>query len=661
MGDRMNQQVISTWQDLNKSYLMQELARVKQMLTAKIAEMKKSDLSTYTIDRSGDLWEEMPDDFPPTALELIGNRFGLSPFERDILLLCAGMEFESDWAISCGKLQGSMETSYPTFSLALSVLSAVHWDALTPEAPLRRWQLIELRGGNILTQKELVIDEQILHYLAGIQHLDERLRGLVEPVDLDISLPESHQSIVSQLVNTWLENQDTTLPVIHLCGKDAASKKAIALSACQELQLNLYQISVEVLPTDTSQINLFKCLLEREWLLNQTVFLFNCDREMTVENNRQSSLNILIESLNCPLIISSSDRRRQRERPLINYDISEPTTEEQKHFWQESLGTDAIHLGDRVDSLVSYFSLNVPTIKTVCRQLTVQPPSDRANQLWQMCRTHARPYLEELAQRIESNVGWQDLILPPTELDTLKEIAAHVRQRTKVYEQWGFGAKNSRGLGISALFAGASGTGKTLAAEVLGNELNLDVYRIDLSSVVSKYIGETEKNLRRIFDAAEGCGAILLFDEADALFGKRSEVKDSHDRYANMEVSYLLQRIESYRGLAILTTNLKNDLDQAFLRRIRFIVQFSFPDNSQRSEIWSRIFPSQTPTEDLSFSKLAKLNVSGGNIRNIAMNAAFIAADAQEAVQMKHILQAAKSEYTKLERPLTDGEVKDWV
>lgn len=657
----MNQQVISTWQDVNKSYLMQELARVKQMSITKIAEMDDSDLSAHITHQSSDLMGEMPEDFPPSALELICDRFGLSPFERDVLLLCAGREFDSSWGVLWGKLQGSNETAYPTFSLALSILSSVHWDALTPEAPLRRWQLIELRGNGILTQKELAIDEQILHYLAGIQHLDERLQGLVEPVDLDLTLPESHQEIVQQLVNTWLENQDTTLPIIHLCGKDSASKKAIALSACQELQLNLYQISVEVLPTDTSQINLFKCLLEREWLLNQTVFLFNCDYEMTAENNRQSSLNILIESLNCPLIISSSDRRRQRERPLINYDISEPTTEEQKHFWQESLGEDATSLSDQVDSLVSYFSLNVPTIKTVCRQLTIQPKSDRANQLWQMCRTHARPYLEELAQRIESNVSWQDLILPPTELDTLKEIAAHVRQRTKVYEQWGFGAKNSRGLGISALFAGASGTGKTLAAEVLSNELNLDVYRIDLSSVVSKYIGETEKNLRRIFDAAEGCGAILLFDEADALFGKRSEVKDSHDRYANMEVSYLLQRIESYRGLAILTTNLKNDLDQAFLRRIRFVVQFSFPDLDQRSEIWSHIFPYKTPTEDLSFSKLAKLNVSGGNIRNIAMNAAFIAADALENVQMKHILQAAKKEYIKLERPLTDGEIKDWI
>lgn len=238
---------------------------------------------------------------------------------------------------------------------------------------------------------------------------------------------------------------------------------------------------------------------------------------------------------------------------------------------------------------------------------------------------------------------------------------AHVRQRVKVYQTWGFATKSDRGLGISALFAGPSGTGKTTAAEVISKELCLDLYRIDLSSVVSKYIGETEKNLRRIFDAAESGGAILLFDEADALFGKRSEVKDSHDRHANIEVSCLLQRMEAYRGLAILTTNLKGSLDNAFMRRIRFVVQFAFPDLSQRAEIWQRIFPQETPTHNLDVNKLAKLSVAGGNIRNIALNAAFIAADADEPVNMAHILSAARSEHAKLEKPLVDSQVKGWL
>jgi SpoVK/Ycf46/Vps4 family AAA+-type ATPase len=200
-----------------------------------------------------------------------------------------------------------------------------------------------------------------------------------------------------------------------------------------------------------------------------------------------------------------------------------------------------------------------------------------------------------------------------------------------------------------------------MAAEVLASELRLDLYRIDLSSVVSKYIGETEKNLRRVFDAAEQGGAILLFDEADALFGKRSEVRDSHDRYANIEVSYLLQRMEAYRGLAILTTNMKNALDTAFLRRIRFVVQFPFPDFAERASIWKRMFPVETPAYGLDFTKLSRLNVAGGNIKNIALNAAFLAADAGVPVGMAHIKRAAQAEYAKLDRPLTEAEIGGWL
>ncbi|NEQ22779.1 MAG: ATP-binding protein, partial [Microcoleus sp. SIO2G3] len=251
--------------------------------------------------------------------------------------------------------------------------------------------------------------------------------------------------------------------------------------------------------------------------------------------------------------------------------------------------------------------------------------------------------------------------LPDLQQQTLREIVAQVRQRSIVYDTWGAAARNSIGLGISALFAGASGTGKTLAAEVLAQTLQLDLYRIDLSQVVSKYIGETEKNLRRVFDAAEAGGAILLFDEADALFGKRSEVRDSHDRYANIEVSYLLQRMEAYRGLAILTTNLRSAIDPAFLRRIRFVVQFPFPDTPQRIEIWRRMFPPNLPTQGLDLNRLAQLSVPGGNIRTIALNAAFLAADAGEPLRMKHLLRAAQSEYVKLEKTLTETEVGGWI
>jgi len=200
-----------------------------------------------------------------------------------------------------------------------------------------------------------------------------------------------------------------------------------------------------------------------------------------------------------------------------------------------------------------------------------------------------------------------------------------------------------------------------MAAEVIANELRLDLYRIDLSQVVSKYIGETEKNLRRIFEAAEGGAAVLLFDEADALFGKRSEVKDSHDRYANIEVSYLLQRMEAYRGLAILTTNMKAALDASFMRRLRFVVHFPFPDHTQRSNIWRGIFPAGMPTNGIDYDKLARLNIAGGQIRNIALHAAFLAAGEEQPVGMAHLLRAAHGEYVKLEKPLTGAEFRDWL
>jgi SpoVK/Ycf46/Vps4 family AAA+-type ATPase len=275
--------------------------------------------------------------------------------------------------------------------------------------------------------------------------------------------------------------------------------------------------------------------------------------------------------------------------------------------------------------------------------------------LWRGCREYTRPRLDELAQRITPHATWADLVLPPAQVETLRQIAAHGRQRVQVHEEWGFPA----GRGISVLFHGESGTGKTLAAEVLANELHLDLYRLDLSQVVSKYIGETEKNLRRVFDAAEAGGAVLLFDEADALFGRRSEVKDSHDRYANIEIGYLLQRLETYSGIAILTTNFKTALDPAFTRRLRFIVHFAFPDERLRLEIWRRVFPPGV-TDVLDLERLARLSLSGGSIHNVALHAAFLAADEGSHVGMRHLQRATRGEYARLERPLAEVEVAGW-
>lgn len=612
---------------------------------------------------------------PPSALEQFCELFGLSNFERFVLLLCVAVELSDRISSLCGSLQGNTPRGYATFSLALMLYANPHWSALTPDAPLRRWRLVEVGGGSALTTSPLRVDERILHYLLGIQHLDERLNGIVAPVQWTggLSLSPSHRQLATELVALGLTNwQRNTPPAIQLCGSDRASKRAIAVTAATQAGQQLLAIAAEALPADVQQLNLVRDLCWRESRLTQSALLLDCDYTDVPsaegsggQRATESAIASLIDTLECPLLVSTSDRRAARQRPLITFNIKPPPHHEQRHLWETHLGDMTAQLNGNLDTLVGYFNLSSPAIHAACEQakrlVASQAQPDLGTALWQACLGQSRPTLSDLAQPIDVAATWDDLVLPDKEKTVLHTIAAHVRQRAKVYETWGFATKSRRGLGISALFAGVSGTGKTMAAEVLANDLQLDLYRIDLSSVVSKYIGETEKNLRRVFDAAEAGGAILLFDEADSLFGKRSEVKDSHDRYANMEVSYLLQRIEAYRGLAILTTNLKSSLDQAFLRRIRFVVQFPFPDASQRAEIWQRIFPRQTPTQGLLPDKLARLNVAGGNIRNIALNAAFLAADADEPVQMLHILQAAQAEYVKLERPLTDAEIKGWL
>ena len=279
-----------------------------------------------------------------------------------------------------------------------------------------------------------------------------------------------------------------------------------------------------------------------------------------------------------------------------------------------------------------------------------------AEDAWHACRDKSGGNSAVLAQRLTPCYTWDDIVLPDDLMRQLREIADQVAARAQVYERWGFGARLPRGRGINALFSGPSGTGKTMAAEILANHLQLDLYRIDLAGVVSKYIGETEKNLRNVFDAAEQSGAILFFDEADALFGKRTEVKDSHDRYANIEVNYLLQRMEDFRGLAILCTNRRSALDRAFLRRLRFLVEFPFPDGENRRMIWQKVFPSQAPMAPFDPSALSRLEISGGNIRNIALNAAFLAAGQNTNIGMEHVLHAARREYSKIDKMLTEAE-----
>lgn len=600
----------------------------------------------------------------PGALDRLVSAFSLSTFERSLLLLCAGLELCPDFHALCATFHADERKNFATLSLAMAAFAEPDWSALTPSSTLRRWRLIELGTGERLTVSPLRIDERILHYLCGVSHLDERLQGLIEPCGPPAEIPESQHAAVRRVAETWSSSSGNgSWPVIQLGGNDPAGQRAVAAAACAALGLQLRTIRAGDLPSEAALRDGFARLWEREAMLADCALLIEDEDRPAGETGR--TLLPFLESAQALLFVTSTDIVRSRRRRIVRVDVDRPSVHEQKAIWTATLGSSAAKLNGQLDLIANQFDLGLASIAAAggeaLEQWRHRPEQDLGPVLWEACRRQARPKLDDLAHRIPSTATWEDLVLPPGHIQVLRSIAAHVRGRARVYDDWGFADRSARGLGISALFSGASGTGKTMAAEVLANELKLDLYRIDLSAMVSKYIGETEKNLRRVFDAAEEGGAILLFDEADALFGKRSEVKDSHDRYANIEVSYLLQRVEAYRGLAILTSNLKNALDAAFMRRLRFIIHFPFPDTAQRVEIWRRIFPATTPLEALNLEKLAGLNLSGGNIRNLALNAAFFAADAGEAVQMKHLAAAAQGEYAKLEKPLSESDLGGWV
>ena len=619
-----------------------------------------------TVKALEDEVEALGDELLP-ALVALGRRLDLKRFERDVLLLCVAMELDTEIARLCAKAQNDAGKPYPTFALALALFDDTSWDVLSPERPLRYWRLIEINqpAAQPLTASALRADERIVNYVKGLNYLDDRLASLVGPIDvagIQAGLPPSQQLVVEQIVHHWQQFASSSmqvLPVIQLTGADAASKQLVAYNAVARLNRHLYRIPVELLPTQAGDIELLARLWQREsLLLPLALYLDMQDVENAASESLAPHLNRFVVRSDGIFFLGTREMWPRLGRQSVAFDVAKPTTQEQYTTWAAVLGSGA---GDSPAQLAGQFDLNLPTIQRIAQAELHEPaenPIPLSERLWNACLLSARPGLDTLAQRLALKAGWDDLILPADEMGSLRQLADQVRQRIKVYEDWGFARKMNRGLGINALFAGESGTGKTMAAEVIAKDLRLNLYRIDLSSIVSKYIGETEKNLRRLFDAAEDGGAILFFDEADALFGKRSEVKDSHDRYANIEINYLLQRIEAYKGLAILATNMMNALDTAFMRRLRFIVRFPFPGPVERRLIWEKIFPPDTPRESLDYDHLARFNLAGGSIQNIALNAAFMAAQAGTSVTMAILMDAARIEFRKLDRPIIENDFK---
>ncbi len=532
---------------------------------------------------------------PPPALVILGRNLGLSQFEREILLLCAAMELDTRIPTLCARAQDHPDRAYPTFALAFALFGDPSWDALSPDRPLRYWRLIEISqpGATPLTLSALRADERIVNYIKGLNQLDDRLAPLLVPFDVpgngQLHLAASHQAIAEAVEHTIrLGASGNMPPVIQLIGADSISKQQVALQVLSWLGRHAFRLPWELLPATATELETLTRLWHRESTLLPLALYF--DARETEDGSRpaesQLQLNRFLTRCATLTFLDTREPRTGLGLNVLSFEIDKPTPAEQRAAWSDALGDQA---GKSPERIAGQFNLNLPAIRRVARAVFAEKQENESlksieERLWTACLNRSRPRLDRLAERIEPKAKWDDLILPKDSLALLDEIASQVDQRSKVYDEWGFRRKMSRGFGISALFAGESGTGKTMAAEVIANKLQLNLYRIDLSAVVSKYIGETEKNLRRVFDAAEEGGVILFFDEADALFGKRSEVKDSHDRYANIEINYLLQRMEAYRGLAILATNMKSALDPAFMRRLRFIVKFPFP-GARRAEV----------------------------------------------------------------------------
>ncbi|MCK5661183.1 MAG: ATP-binding protein, partial [Methanosarcinales archaeon] len=496
-----------SWHDANQRFLSAALAIVRYDLERHIVPSKNPEDIDKQIKTAQQTIQELNEKMhAPSALETLCATFGISSFECNVLLLCAGIELDSNFLSLCANAHGDPNKTYPTFSLALAALPDPNWGALTPAGPLRHWRLIEVETGNTLTHSPIHIDERILHYLTGLSYMDQRLEGIIEHLPFledDHDLVPSHQEQAEQIMMVWDHaSGKTSIPAIQLCGIESASKRAIALKACASLRMNLYAMSGQFIPTTPNELEALIRLWEREVALGRSVLLLDCDEMDRSDPIRESAINKFIQGMDGPLVINTSSRHQIWQRQVFTLEIQKPTAREQEDVWKRVLGTECLDLN--VEGLVSQFNLSPQGIFSICNQVLERISLDDGHQdvvgddlsemIWDACRMQARSHMDSLAQRIEPVATWDDLILPSMQKQMVHEVAVHVKQRLKVYNNWGFAAKSSQGLGISALFAGSSGTGKTMAAEVLANELRLDLYRIDLSQVVSKYIGETEKN-----------------------------------------------------------------------------------------------------------------------------------------------------------------------
>lgn len=617
-------------------------------------------------------------------LERLRSLFALERFDLDVLLVCMAAELDVRYEKLYAYLQDDVTRKRPTVDLMLNLLTrspAEHLAArrhFTPDSALRRARLIEpvddpQQPQPTLLSTALKPDDRIVQYLLGSQAIDTRLRPFA--VLIDPPAPPDPDSLEAPGVRGLrpLLVHAGAPAVIHLSGAPGVGKQTVVEALCRECGLALLCVNVDRLLADAAGLATAFVLIEREALLQHAAVLFKGVDAFRGEG-QQAALALLREALSgcrVPCFLAGEQAWEGAPPPAaqryVHVVLPRPDASQRLRAWRHALAArGADDSGADVAAVASRFRLTQGQIGDAAATAVAlarlrggdaaQPPVTA--DLFEACRINSNRRLGTLARKIAPRYRWDDIVLPAHSIEQLREICNHMKYRERVFCDWGFDRKLALGKGLMVLFAGPSGTGKTMAADVIAGELGLELYKIDLSSVISKYIGETEKNLARIFDEAETSNAILFFDEADALFGKRSEVKDSHDRYANIEVGYLLQRMEEYEGVAILATNLRKNMDDAFVRRLHFTLDLPFPDEAHRLRIWQGIWPHDVPLErDLDLPLLARrFEMTGGNIRNVALAAAFLAADDGDVVRMSHVVHATQRELQKTGKLLRERD-----
>jgi SpoVK/Ycf46/Vps4 family AAA+-type ATPase len=621
-------------------------------------------------------------------LARLQQHFGLDAFEVDVLLVCGAVDLDLRYEKLYAYLNDDVTRKRPTVGLVLNLLAPTTEAAFgarryfTAEAPLLRNSLLTLFDDPTqphppLLAKSVGVDARIVRYLLDCDALDERIRPFCALADLDQGAPRRRvdEAARDQLLRLLRTGRVGPPVIVHLRGPYGAGRQTLAETVCRELGLRLLVADAAKLAGEREGgASVFE-LVQREAALQGAAVLWR-NVDALLAEDRKPGVVLLLDALRAAPVVTflAGEVRWEpsealRTARLVSVELGKPGWVERRAIWSEALaGTCGIDPDVDLGALATAFRFTGGQIRdaaamatTLARLRDAETATIARADLYEACRFHSNQRLSMLARKIVPRYRWDDLVLPGDRVERLGEICNHVKYRERVHGEWGFDRKLSLGKGLSVLFSGPSGTGKTMAAEIIAATLGLELYKVDLSMVVSKYIGDTEKNLSRIFGEAETSNAILFFDEADALFGKRSDVRDSHDRYANIETGYLLQRMEEYDGVVILATNFRKNMDEAFVRRLQFTVDFPFPNEEDRRRIWTSVWPDDTPRHPaLDVDLLARrFEITGGSIRNIALAAAFLAADDGNVVTMGHLMHATRREFQKMGKVVTDGEFRD--